>query len=532
NVPNMVDGSSGTTTPIFQADNEYIIIGADTAFQEFELIYTQGASGAGIKPVFGYSIAGTNQFTEAGFTPVDGTNGARNTGVVAWDASDVVNHVADTTTGKFQIRITRTRGSLSTEPILGYVKTTSTTEYLWDKDGNANIKTLVISTVAAEGSDVDKFLVDSSGVVKFRTGAEVLSDIGGSGSGHNHSGVYEPADAGLTSLAALTYVSNSFIKVTATDTYVIRTIAETKTDLSLNNVTNVATNDTAYSATSWNTNTDAATKNTIRDKVETMDTAIGSNTTHRSSDGSDHSIVGSNTTAIGLNTTHRGLSSGNPHSVTPTELSLVIGTNTQAHGDILDDLNTLTASASNGQFIVATGVGVFAYESTTTARTSLGIGESDSPTFGGLVIADGGTIGQAAGPLIEFDDSNNFLEITGCKVGMGIAVPLYALHVASADAHHRIQIDGIAAGSTSGFFLTSDAGTYGATIRLSATGVYEQYATQAWYQNHVMLDGVLEIKERAAAKPNTAAYGQLWIKNTVPCELWFTDDAGLDTKII
>lgn len=54
----------------------------------------------------------------------------------------------------------------------------------------------------------------------------------------------------------------------------------------------------------------------------------------------------------------------------------------QDQGDVLDDLNTLGAPASDGQFIVATGAGVFAYESTTTARTSLGVGEADTPTFG------------------------------------------------------------------------------------------------------------------------------------------------------
>lgn len=46
-------------------------------------------------------------------------------------------------------------------------------------------------------------------------------------------------DAGLLSLAGLTYASDSFIKVTAEDVYAIRTIAETKTDLSLNNVENL-----------------------------------------------------------------------------------------------------------------------------------------------------------------------------------------------------------------------------------------------------------------------------------------------------
>lgn len=47
-------------------------------------------------------------------------------------------------------------------------------------------------------------------------------------------------DAGLTSLSALTYVSDSFIKITATDTYAVRTIAQVKSDLSLNAVENTA----------------------------------------------------------------------------------------------------------------------------------------------------------------------------------------------------------------------------------------------------------------------------------------------------
>ena len=105
--------------------------------------------------------------------------------------------------------------------------------------------TVNITTVAAEGSDVDKFLVDSSGLVKYRTGAQVLSDVGG-----------QAADAGLTSLAGLTYVSDSFIKVTATDTYAIRTIAQTKTDLSLNNVENTA-------LTTWAGSTNLVTLGTI-----------------------------------------------------------------------------------------------------------------------------------------------------------------------------------------------------------------------------------------------------------------------------
>lgn len=42
----------------------------------------------------------------------------------------------------------------------------------------------------------------------------------------------------------------------------------------------------------------------------------------------------------------------------------------------------------------------------------------------------------------------------------------------------------------------------------------------------------LYILEGSAARADQSTYGQIWVKNTTPQELWFTDEAGLDTQIV
>jgi hypothetical protein len=54
---------------------------------------------------------------------------------------------------------------------------------------------------------------------------------------------------------------------------------------------------------------------------------------------------------------------------------------------VLDDLNTLGAASTDGEFLVATGAGAFAYESGATARTSMGVGSTDTPTMAGLTLS-------------------------------------------------------------------------------------------------------------------------------------------------
>ena len=46
------------------------------------------------------------------------------------------------------------------------------------------------------------------------------------------------------------------------------------------------------------------------------------------------------------------------------------------------------------------------------------------------------------------------------------------------------------------------------------------------------VEGAVTLKEQAAADSDTAAYGQLWVKNDVPCSLYFTDDAGNNVELV
>ena len=58
----------------------------------------------------------------------------------------------------------------------------------------------------------------------------------------------------------------------------------------------------------------------------------------------------------------------------------------------------------------------------------LGIG-ADPDVNNRITMVDGGQIGQTSGPLITFDDSNDYLEIMGCDVGIGTATPSWDVHL-------------------------------------------------------------------------------------------------------
>jgi len=138
---------------IFVNDNDYITIGDAAKFEEIEFILNTTASNPGIKPTFEYST-GVENWAE--FTPTDGTNGMRNTGLIAWFDEDIPTWATGAGT-EYLIRINRTQNTLSIIPIEKKVQIASATKYLWDKNGQ--LKVSVVN--ASEFYDDGVLLVDT-----------------------------------------------------------------------------------------------------------------------------------------------------------------------------------------------------------------------------------------------------------------------------------------------------------------------------------------------------------------------------------
>jgi hypothetical protein len=137
----LASGGAGNIS-IFVADDDTFTVGDAAQWDEFEIILGTGASGSGVAPTWEYSTGGAGY---SAFSPADGSNGFRNSGAVLWDASALAGW-ATATSGDYEIRITRTRNSLSTTPIIDELQIAIATEFKWDKNGDVNLNSLVLAT--------------------------------------------------------------------------------------------------------------------------------------------------------------------------------------------------------------------------------------------------------------------------------------------------------------------------------------------------------------------------------------------------
>lgn len=161
------EGGAGNIS-IFINDDDAIRVGFSTKFEEIEFILDTGAAVAGISPLFEYS---TGVSTWASFTPIDGTDMMRHTGVIQWLYSDIPAW-ATGAGSEYLIRITRRRNNLQTTPIADLIRVSAAIEYLWNLDGNLFINE--ITTVGQVG--IGTITPDSSSILDLTsvTGALLL----------------------------------------------------------------------------------------------------------------------------------------------------------------------------------------------------------------------------------------------------------------------------------------------------------------------------------------------------------------------
>ena len=151
-----------------------------------------------------------------------------------------------------------------------------------------------------------------------------------------------------------------------------------------------------------------------------------------------------------------------------TSLGLTIGTHVQAYDAQLDtlaaltanqvgglvDLATLEAPASDGQFIVATGSGAFAYESGATVRTSLGLTIGTDVQAYDAQLADVAGLTTGDGNFIVGDGSN-FVAESGSTARSSLGLGTIATQAANSVNIDGGAIDGTTIGANSAGAVTA-----------------------------------------------------------------------------
>jgi len=151
--------------------------------------------------------------------------------------------------------------------------------------------------------------------------------------------------------------------------------------------TPLTVSDTAYNATSWNTNTDAPTKNAVRDKIETMDTAIALNTAKVTYPSADATKVGhiTVTQAVDLDTIESDTTTNNAKVTNATHTGDVTGS-----GALTVDKTAITGKS------VVTAVGTdYVLISDTSDSGNLKKALASDLTGGGVGIAESLVIAYA-----------------------------------------------------------------------------------------------------------------------------------------
>ena len=136
------DGLDGYT--LFEANSDEIYIGAVAKFSELEVMLSTPCSK---NETLTWEYFNTDTSWDA-FTPIDGTEGFQQSGLVVWMSDNLTGWGntgdpggGDTATG-YWIRARRVRAGSATDPIATTIKTLEPVEYEWDALGNVAVKSV------------------------------------------------------------------------------------------------------------------------------------------------------------------------------------------------------------------------------------------------------------------------------------------------------------------------------------------------------------------------------------------------------
>ena len=189
------------------------------------------------------------------------------------------------------------------------------------------------------------------------------------------------------------------------------------------------------------------------------------------------------------------------------DFNLEIGTDVQASGAVLDDLNTLGAPASDGQFIVATGAGAFAYESGATARTSMGAGtldnivEDTTPQLGGSLNCNGKNITDVHEVRIDVkpDTDHTANGLTTDRINAGTSISFGQLCYLASDGEWALADADATATTDKLLAIALEAGTDGNQMKVALPGSCVRDDTWAW-----TIGGAIYVSTTAGAMTQTA----------------------------
>lgn len=224
------------------------------------------------------------------------------------------------------------------------------------------------------------------------------------------------------------------------------------------------------------------------------------------------------------------------------EWEVGLGTVTDADPDTL--ARTTPVSSSNGDAAVDFSAGtkeVFCTIPATrlmvspAAPTATGVlyvdanghAASDGPTWDGSIFYPFGSIKMYGNPstLTNHSFGTNLslgYQMWSISGGTGLYSTNTGIGINEATPGAQFQVT-TGAADRPAFIVKAYAAQTASVLELhDSAGAKSLYANDA---------GSVWLAEQSAAGSDTAAYGQIWVKDSAPNELYFTDDAGTDTQI-